>query len=122
MLRLVAQINHVCVGFWAIEGEIMSSEFGRKVQIVIDKMRGKRRRFDPNQIFSVSPRDARRRVRASGELERLFYAHEGRVAHKWHHYLAIYEQHFQSLRALDHAPRILELGVSRGGSLQLWRK
>jgi hypothetical protein len=100
----------------------MGSAFGRKVQIVIDKLRGKERRFDPNQIFSVSPRDARRRVRASGELERLFYAHEGRIAHKWHHYLAIYEQHFQSLHALDHAPRILELGVSRGGSLQLWRK
>jgi hypothetical protein len=108
---------------WAIEGEIMSSEFGRKVQIVIDKMRGKRRRFDPNQIFSVSPRDARKRVRASGELERLFYTHEGRIAHKWHHYLGIYEQHFQPLRdTLGHAPRILELGVSRGGSLQLWRK
>jgi hypothetical protein len=101
----------------------MGSAFGRRIQIVIDKVRGKPRRFDPHAAFSVSPRDARRRVRPSGELERLFYAHDGRIAHKWHHYLAIYDRHFQSLRDnLGRGPRILELGVSRGGSLQLWRK
>ncbi len=101
----------------------MASTFGRKIQIVIDKVRGKPRRFDPNPIFSVSPEDAVKRVQPSGELEKLFYAHDGRSAHKWHHYLAIYDQHFQSLRhRLGRAPRILELGVARGGSLQLWRK
>src|ERR1700678_1424616 len=98
----------------------MASVFGRKVQVVIDKVRGKPRRLDSNSVFSVSPRDARKRVQPSGKLEKLFYAHDGRIAHKWHHYLAIYDQHFQSLCGrLERAPRILELGVSRGGSLQL---
>ncbi len=101
----------------------MGSVFGRKIQIVIDKVRGKPLRFDPNSVFRVSPRDARKRVQPSGKLEKLFYAHDGRIAHKWHHYLSIYDQHFHSLcDRLDRAPRILELGVSRGGSLQLWRK
>jgi hypothetical protein len=92
----------------------LSSAFGRKLQIMIDGVRGKPRRpDDPNAIFSVSPRDARERVRPSGELEKLFYAHDGRIAHKWHHYLAIYDQHFHSLRhRLGRAPRILELGVA----------
>ncbi len=100
----------------------MSSTIGRKVQIVIDKVRGKKH-HDPYSVFSVSPRNARRRVQPFGELEKIFYAHDGRIAHKWHHYLAIYDQYFQSLRDnLGRAPRVLELGVSGGGSLQLWRK
>ena len=61
-------------------------------------------------------------MRPSGELEKLFYDHDGRIAHKWHHYLEIYERHFEPLRQRLDAPRILKLGVSRGGSLQLWRK
>jgi FtsJ-like methyltransferase len=101
----------------------VASAFGRKLQVVIDKMRGKPRRSDPIGVFSVSPREALKRVRPSGGLEKLFYAHDGRTAIKWHHYLAIYDQHFQSLRdRLGRGPRILELGVSHGGSLQLWRK
>jgi len=101
----------------------MASTLGRKIQIVIDNLRGKPHRFDPNPIFSLSSADAARRVQPSGQLEKLFYEHDGRSAHKWHHYLAIYDQHFQALRhGLGHPPRILELGVARGGSLQLWRK
>jgi len=101
----------------------MSSAFGRQVQIVVDKIRRKRRSVDTMQAFSMSPRAARRHAMASGELEKLFYTHDGRIAHKWHHYLAIYERHFQWLRgSLQHTPHILELGVSQGGSLQLWRK
>ncbi len=100
----------------------MSSALGRKVQIAIDKVRRKRRSIDRMQGFSMSPRTARRHVLASGELEKLFYTHDDRIAHKWHHYLAVYERHFQWLRlSLQRAPHILELGVSQGGSLQLWR-
>jgi FtsJ-like methyltransferase len=100
----------------------MASTFGRQIQVVIDKVRGKPRRFDPDP-FAISPEDAAKRVQPSGELEQLFYAHDGRSAHKWHHYLDIYDQHFRLLRhRLDRAPRVLELGVAGGGSLQLWRK
>lgn len=40
--------------------------------------------------------------------------------HKWHHYLPIYERYFSPYRTLK--PRFLEVGVSKGGSLSLWRK
>jgi 23S rRNA U2552 (ribose-2'-O)-methylase RlmE/FtsJ len=66
---------------------------------------------------------------ASNELERLFYGHDGRLIHKWHHYLAIYHRYVGPLRdGLQHADdvkrplRVLEIGVSQGGSLQLWRR
>ena len=42
------------------------------------------------------------------------------MVHKWHHYLPIYEKYFSPYR--DVAPKFLEIGVSKGGSLALWRK
>ncbi len=74
--------------------------------------------------------DATQMVRGAGnEFERLFYAHDGRLIHKWHHYLAIYDRYLAPLRGgLLHADgvarplRVLEIGVSQGGSLQLWRR
>ncbi|HEV3220180.1 MAG TPA: hypothetical protein VGZ48_10445 [Candidatus Acidoferrales bacterium] len=63
------------------------------------------------------------RVRAGGELAALFYAHQGRLAHKWNHYLPIYERHMARFRGDRGRPvRMLEIGISQGGSLQLWRK
>lgn len=53
-------------------------------------------------------------------IEGLFWSHEGPVVHKWHHYLPIYERHFAGYR--DTRPRFLEIGVSRGGSIDLWRE
>ena len=100
----------------------MSSGLGRRLQVAIDRVRGKTRQGDPADRWGLSPCAARRTARPSGELEKLFYAHDGRIAHKWHHYLEIYERHFEPLRQRVEAPRILELGVGRGGSLQLWRK
>jgi hypothetical protein len=100
----------------------MSSAFGRKIQSILDPIRGKERRSDPADAWSVSARAARAAVQPQGELEAIFYAHKGRLAHKWHHYLEIYERHFAPLRHAKEPLRILELGVSRGGSLDIWRK
>lgn len=100
----------------------MSSFVGRKLQTIIDRVRGKERHFDPADAWGVSRRDAQRRVEPTGELEAIFYAHKGRIAQKWHHYLEIYERHFAPLRQRPEPLRILELGVSRGGSLEIWRK
>ena len=61
-------------------------------------------------------------VTPKGELEKLFYAHEGRIALKWHHYLEIYERHFEQFRHRAAPVRLLELGIGRGGSLQIWRE
>ena len=58
---------------------------------------------------------------ALGPLSRLYLASadRGRGARKWHHYLPLYERHFSAFR--DRAPRLLEIGVLKGGSLDMWR-
>lgn len=49
-----------------------------------------------------------------------FLAHDGRQIDKWRHYFPIYEHHFA--RFVGKSPRVLEIGVDHGGSLQLWKK
>ena len=99
----------------------MASKFGRRLQIGIDRIRGIKR-VAPH-TFAMSAIEARKSVTPSGELEQLFYGHNGKIAHKWHHYLEIYDHHFRRLRApRAHPVRILELGIAGGGSLQIWRK
>src|SRR5688572_1688350 len=100
----------------------MSSSFGRKVQSTIDRLRGKERQVDPADAWGMGRREARKLVEPTGALEAIFYAHKGRIAQKWHHYLEIYERHFEPLRQREQPLRILELGVSRGGSLEIWRQ
>ena len=55
-----------------------------------------------------------------GDLARDFFAHDGRLVHKWVQYLEPYERHFAPYRGTS--VRMLEIGVSQGGSLELWRK
>lgn len=55
----------------------------------------------------------------SGELEKLFYSHKGRLVRKWTHYIGYYERHFARFRSSP--VRFLEIGVFEGGSLELWR-
>jgi cephalosporin hydroxylase len=55
------------------------------------------------------------------ELYRYFLAHRsGRLLDKWVHYLPIYERHLAKLKGK--APTLLEIGVYRGGSLDMWRR
>jgi hypothetical protein len=53
-------------------------------------------------------------------LREMFEAHDGRQIDKWEHYFPIYEKHFARFRGKS--PRVLELGVDHGGSLQLWKR
>ena len=53
------------------------------------------------------------------ELEENFNKNEGRLIHKWTHYFEIYDRHFRKFK--DKEINILEIGVSHGGSLQMWR-
>ncbi|CAN5713556.1 hypothetical protein BH11VER1_BH11VER1_26480 [soil metagenome] len=57
--------------------------------------------------------------RAANPLWNLFSTHEGPLIHKWHHYFDIYHQHFARYRNTN--VRVLEFGISHGGSLQMWR-
>lgn len=90
-------------------------------------MRRLKRRV-PDSTFQVDPTTALAQA-TPGPLTDLFFAHDGRLIHKWVHYLEIYERHLAPYRDGFPLPdgtrrplRLLEIGVSQGGSLQLWRK
>jgi hypothetical protein len=51
-------------------------------------------------------------------MHQAFY--EGREIHKWHNYPDIYHKYFERFRGKKF--RMLEIGVHKGGSLELWRK
>jgi hypothetical protein len=53
------------------------------------------------------------------DLEKYFTENTGRLIHKWKHYFDIYDRHFSRFRDTD--VRIVEFGVSHGGSLQMWK-
>jgi hypothetical protein len=64
-----------------------------------------------------------------GRFAELYFAHTGREAMKWVHYLGIYDQLLARFAdgfvtpEQDRRPlRFLEIGVFRGGSLELWRE
>src|SRR5689334_8948805 len=69
-------------------------------------------------VRRISPSPERPASRA--DMAEIFYSHEGRLAHKWAHYHDIYDRHLARFR--DTGVRFLEIGVSHGGSLQIWRK
>ena len=48
-----------------------------------------------------------------------FLTNDGRIIHKWKHYFPAYEAHFSRFR--NRPVLVLEIGVFRGGSLQMWK-
>lgn len=54
------------------------------------------------------------------ELEKIFMEDGKRLMEKWKHYFEIYERHFNRYRNQEVV--ILEIGVSHGGSLQMWKE
>jgi hypothetical protein len=69
--------------------------------------------------FEIKIDDIPASERVSTPMHRAFYENTGTVVHKWRGYLQIYDRHFSRFR--NSRVRILEIGVSRGGSLQMWR-
>ena len=53
------------------------------------------------------------------ELEKFFEQNNGRLIHKWKHYFEIYDRHFARFRGTQ--LNVMEIGVSQGGSLQMWK-
>lgn len=74
-------------------------------------------RFDPAQDAAG---DIRAKYGFNGELLELFASNKGKLIHKWHHYIPLYDRYFSRFRGQP--LRFLEIGVSEGGSLQMWRK
>ena len=58
--------------------------------------------------------------RHDSQLARLFFDHDGRITQKWVHYLDLYDTYLSRFRGRP--VKMLEIGVNRGGSLQLWRE
>ncbi|MGV8850097.1 MAG: hypothetical protein ACOH16_11195 [Propionibacteriaceae bacterium] len=57
-------------------------------------------------------------AQGTNPLLRHFEANDGRLIHKWMHYFDIYHQYFDRFRDRDIV--VVEIGVSHGGSLQMW--
>jgi 23S rRNA U2552 (ribose-2'-O)-methylase RlmE/FtsJ len=53
------------------------------------------------------------------DLQQYFENNNGRLIHKWLHYFEVYERYLSRFRGKN--IKILEIGVSQGGSLQMWR-
>jgi hypothetical protein len=56
----------------------------------------------------------------SSDLLDAFVSNQGNIVHKWHHYIPIYDKYLHPYK--NKAVKILEIGVSQGGSIQMWRK
>lgn len=55
-----------------------------------------------------------------GDLAEIYATNRDYVVHKWHHYIPLYDRYFGRHRGTG--VRFLEIGVAKGGSLQMWRR
>lgn len=58
-------------------------------------------------------------ITPKNDLERYFFTNQDRIIHKWFHYFEIYERYFSQFR--NRPINLLEIGISKGGSLQMWK-
>lgn len=65
--------------------------------------------------------DIREKYGFDGDLLKFFAENKSDLlVHKWHHYIPIYDKYFGAYR--NKRFRFLEIGVSKGGSLRMWRQ
>lgn len=64
--------------------------------------------------------DIREKYGYDGDLLSIYGENAGAEVHKWHHYIPLYDRYFGRFRGTP--VRFLEIGVSKGGSLQMWRR
>jgi 23S rRNA U2552 (ribose-2'-O)-methylase RlmE/FtsJ len=62
---------------------------------------------------------ARIKMVDDGFLQKYYLSNGDKILNKWFHYFDIYERHFERFREMS--PKVLEIGVSGGGSLQMWK-
>ncbi len=80
-----------------------------------------RRKIAGAAAYEISPHETASWLECTpSPLAKMFLTHKGRIVHKWVHYLEEYESHFARFVGTD--VRLLEIGVSYGGSLELWRR
>ena len=75
------------------------------------------------RLFKFDGQDVVDDIRSSygfdGDLAHIFARGSGRAMVKWHHYIPLYDRYFSRFRGTN--VRFLEIGVAKGGSLDLWR-
>ncbi|MEM7711566.1 MAG: class I SAM-dependent methyltransferase [Pseudomonadota bacterium] len=86
--------------------------------------------FDPRRPtggirrYAWNGRDIREDIRSKygfdGDLIDIYVEGAPQGVHKWHHYLPLYDRYFGPWR--NRPLRFLEIGVSKGGSLSMWRR
>jgi hypothetical protein len=64
--------------------------------------------------------DIRSKYGFDGDLLDIYATNEGASVHKWHHYIPLYDRYFERFRGTP--VRFLEIGVNKGGSMQMWRR
>lgn len=75
----------------------------------------------PKLLISADIRkDIKDKYNFDGELLDIFLNNKKNIVHKWHHYIPLYDKYFDIFR--NRQIRFLEIGVSKGGSLQMWRQ
>lgn len=72
--------------------------------------------FDPEGDIAE---DIREGYGYSGDLLDIYVGNTGTKVHKWHHYIPLYARYLDPWRGKP--LKFLEIGVNRGGSLQMWR-
>ena len=83
--------------------------------------------YPPNRSDLIFPKDQSVREDIASkygndsEFAEIYSNHKGCLIHKWHHYLHLYDRYFGSFRKKKNL-KFLEIGVSKGGSLQMWRE
>lgn len=61
----------------------------------------------------------KKEIVTSNPLEEFFFFEKHRTINKWWHYFEIYHEYFRKYR--KRSIRMLEIGVYKGGSLQMWK-
>lgn len=69
--------------------------------------------------FEGNPSDVPLEEKRSTPMHRAFYENNGPIVHKWRNYMDVYDRHLSRYRGTP--VKLLEIGVYRGGSLQMWR-
>jgi len=83
-----------------------------------------------NTDYSNADGELAKAMLPKSPLGKILFEHDGYFVCKWFHYIEIYEREFQRFRDGIITPgqsnlrptRFLEIGVSKGGSLEVWKK
>ena len=90
-----------------------------KGQEIIDILRGKYR------VINNYPQDIKDSIEYIDNIEEksfydIYSKHKGLLSDKWEQYLHVYNKHFRHFIDENKPVNLLEIGVFKGGSLELW--